>query len=249
MKKMARLGPDRREGYIKVETVEGYDKWAPTYDAERNPLITLEEDITLDFISDVKNQKVLDIGCGTGRYCKLLAKRGAKVVGIDPSPRMLEFANRKITPDCRFELHLGKLEDVEFPCNHFDVIVSALTLGHIPQLEPVIRELSRLLKNRGRLIVSDIHPFWPVSGHDYTEFFDGSGQEYRIPQYTHLFEEYWNLCRKFGLSIEEVREPRINDRLARIFPGLEKYKEIPLAMILKAQKERQTADTAEQMSS
>jgi malonyl-CoA O-methyltransferase len=236
MNEMARLGPDRREGYKKVETVWGYNKWALTYDAERNPLIALEEDITLNFIGDVKNQKVLDIGCGTGRYCMLLTKRGAKVVGIDPSPRMLEYANRKITPNCRFELHLAKLEDVKFPCSHFSVVVSALTLGHIAELEPVIREVSRLLKSRGRLVLSDIHPFWPVSGHDYTEFFDESGQEYRIPEYVHLFEEYWTLCRKFGLNIEEISEPRIDDRLARIFPGLEKYKGIPLAMILKARK-------------
>ena len=47
---MAKLGPNEREGYKKVEIVEGYDMWAPTYDGEHNPLIGIEESITLDLI-------------------------------------------------------------------------------------------------------------------------------------------------------------------------------------------------------
>ena len=234
---MGKLGPDEREGYERVETVEGYNKWAPTYDEERNPLIALEEDITLGFIGDVKHQRVLDVGCGTGRYCQLLARKGANVVGIDPSPRMLEYAKRKITPNCRFALHLGKIEDTEFPSAHFNVVVSALTLGHIPELEPVIKKVSRIITSRGRVIVSDIHPYWPISGHDYAEFFDGSGQEYRIPEYAHLFEEYWNTFRRFRFSIEGVKEPKIDDRLIERFPGLKEWKGVPLALILKARKE------------
>jgi ubiquinone/menaquinone biosynthesis C-methylase UbiE len=234
---MAKLGPDERQGYEKVDVVEGYDIWAPTYDEEHNPLIALEENITLDLIGDVKNQRVLDVGCGTGRYCELLTKRGAKVVGIDPSSKMLECAKRKITPDCKFELHLGKIEDADFPDNHFNLIVSALTVGHMLALEPVIRKASRIIKNRGRLIVSDMHPYWFVSGFDYVKFFDRSGQEYRIPEYAHLFEEYWNLFTKFKFSIEDVKEPRIDDKLLERFPNLIRYRGTPLALILKAIKE------------
>jgi ubiquinone/menaquinone biosynthesis C-methylase UbiE len=234
---MARLGPDKREGYKKVETVEGYDKWAPTYDEQRNPLIALEESITLSFISNVRNRKVLDVGCGTGRYCKLLADRGAKVVGIDPSPRMLEHAKRKITSNCKFELHLGRIEDAEFPTSYFNVVVCALTLGHIPELEPVIKKVSRIIKSRGRLIISNIHPYWPISGHDYAEFFDKSGQEYRIPEYAHLIEEYWNLFRRFNFSIEDIKEPKVDDKLIEAFPELKEWKGIPLALILKARRE------------
>jgi ubiquinone/menaquinone biosynthesis C-methylase UbiE len=234
---MARLGPDKREGYERVEIVEGYDKWAPTYDAGHNPLIALEEDITLDFIGDVKNQKVLDIGCGTGRYCELLAKSGAKVVGLDPSSKMLDYAKKKVTCELKFELRLGRIEDAELPANHFDVVLSALTLGHISKLEPVIKKIDRIIKSRGRLIVSDIHPYWPISGHDYTEFFDRSGQEYRIPEYAHLLEEYWNLFKRFKFCIEGIREPKIDDRLIERFSELKEWKEIPLALILKARKE------------
>jgi len=228
-------GEDRK-GLKKVGIVEGYNIWAPTYDAEPNPLIALEEDITLALIGDVDNQRVLDVGCGTGRYCELLAKRGAKVVGIDPSQKMLECAKAKITLKCKFELRLGKIEDSEFPDNHFDLVVSALTLGHVSDLEPVISKLSRVLRNRGRLIVSDMHPYWFVSGFDYVEFSDRNGQEYRIPEYAHLLEEYWILFRKYRFNLEDLKEPRINDRLLQRFPNLIRYTGRPLALILKARK-------------
>ena len=223
-------------GHKLVGIVEGYDIWAPTYDEEPNPLIALEERVTLDLIGDVDKLRVLDIGCGTGRYCELLAKRGATVVGIDPSEKMLECARAKITPDCKFDLRLGKIEDANFPDNQFNLIVSALTVGHILDLEPVIRKINRLLKSKGRLIISDMHPYWFVSGFDYVEFSDTNRQKYRIPEYAHLVDEYWSLFRKIGLSFEDLKEPRINDKLLQRFPSLARYKGRPLALILKARK-------------
>ena len=225
------------EGYKKLGIIEGYDRWAPTYDEEQNPLISLEENITLDLIGNVKDQRVLDVGCGTGRYCELLAKKGAKVMGIDPSSKMLECAKRKITPDCKFELRLGRMENTELPDNYFNVVVCALTVGHLLELEPAIDEVSRIIKTKGRLIVSDMHPYWFVSGYDYVKFLDRDGREYRIPEYAHLFEEYWNLFRKFKLGVEDIKEPRIDDKLIQRFPGLKKYKGMPLALIIRARKE------------
>lgn len=125
---------------------------------------------------------------------------------------------------------------MDFPSNHFDLVVSALALSHITDLKPTLRECVRVLKGGGRMIISDIHPYWPVSGHDYVEFFDETGQEYRIPEYTHLFEEYWQIFSELGMQIEEVREPRIESWLVERFPNLADYHGIPLAMVLKAQK-------------
>ena len=69
---MTKLGPDHRIGYINLGVIEGYNKWASKYDRDSNPLIVLEERVTLEFIGNVQDQRVLDLGCGTGRYCVLL---------------------------------------------------------------------------------------------------------------------------------------------------------------------------------
>jgi ubiquinone/menaquinone biosynthesis C-methylase UbiE len=235
--RMVKPGANEDQAYMKLEIVEGYNTWAPTYDEEKNPLIALEENITLDLIGNVRNKRVLDVGCGTGRYCELLANRGAKVVGIDPSSKMLEIAKRKITTDRKFELRLARIENTNLPDNYFDVAVCALTVGHLRKLEPAIREMSRIIKTGGRLVVSDMHPYWFIAGYDYVKFLDRSGQEYRIPEYAHLYEEYWNLFRKFKFGVQDVKEPRIDNRLIQCFPGLKKYEGMPLALIVRARKE------------
>jgi ubiquinone/menaquinone biosynthesis C-methylase UbiE len=224
------------EEYRRVNVIEGYDIWASTYDGEHNPLITLEENITLDLIGDVRDQRVLDVGCGTGRYCKLLAEKGAFVAGIDPSSKMLEQARKKITTNCRFELHLGRIEEVNLASNHFDVVVSALTVGHIIDLTSAMEKISRVIRRGGLLVISDMHPYWFVSGYDYVKFLDRDGQEYRIPEYPHLLEEYWNLFRQFKFHIEDIKEPKIDDKLLDHFPNLLRYKGMPLALILKSRK-------------
>ena len=109
-------------------------------------------------------------------------------------------------------------------------------MSHLPDLEPTLRECARVLKSDGWLILSDFHPYWPISGRDYADFVDETGQEYRIPEYPHLFEDYWQLFRELGLRIEDIREPRIDSQIAELFPDLADFQGMPLAMILKAKK-------------
>jgi ubiquinone/menaquinone biosynthesis C-methylase UbiE len=216
--------------------IEGYDCWASTYDRDPNPLIALEERGMLEVIGRVAGQRVLDLGCGTGRYGALLSARGAMVVGVDRSLKMLEQARHKISCSRWFALSYGPVDRLAFADERFDLVLSALTLGHLPDLECTFREAVRVLQAGGQMALSDIHPYWPVSGHDYTELFDRAGREYRIPVYPHLFEEVWRLCTGLGLHLEEVREPRIDDRLIELFPALEGYLGIPLAIVLKFRK-------------
>ncbi len=233
---MGKLRPDDRPGFKMLGVVEGYDRWAATYDGGPNPLIDLEQPVTLAMIGEVQGRRVLDLGCGTGRYCVLLAERGAEVLGVDPSPGMLERARARVSGNAHVKLMLGTLDGLRLPNEQFDGAVCALTLSHLPELEPTLRETARVLKAGGWLVISDIHPYWPVSGHDYTEFFDEAGQEYRIPEYPHLVEEFWRLFSELGFHLEDIHEPTIDARLIERFPTLEGYQGIPLAIALKARK-------------
>ncbi len=229
---MPRLGPDDRPAY-NIDILDGYNRWAVTYDRQANPLIVLEENVTLELIDQVQGMRVLDLGCGTGRYCVLLAERGASVVGVDPALQMIKQAKRKTVGFPGIQLFHGTLDQMNFPDGSFDLAVSALTLSHIPDLEPTFREVARVLKSGGWMVISDIHPYWPVSGHDYVEFFDETGKEFRIPEYPHLIEEYWQLFKKYGMYLEEIREPKIWNKLISQFPTLEGHQGIPLAVVLK----------------
>ncbi len=234
---MSKLGPDDRPGFKLVEVVQGYNIWAPTYDTQMNPLIMLEEGVSLNLIGDVQGLHVLDLGCGTGRYCELLSNRGANVVGIDPSENMLLEARRKVEGNSQIDILQGTIEQLEFPSRCFDLVVAALVLGHLQELEPTLTEVSRVLKDEGRLIISDIHPYWPISGHDYVEFFDKAGQEFRLPEYPHIIDDYWQLMTQLNIRIDMIREPKIGANLIEKIPSLEGYEGIPLSLVISARKE------------
>jgi ubiquinone/menaquinone biosynthesis C-methylase UbiE len=105
-------------------------------------------------------QRVLDVGCGTGYLARLLARavgRDGLVVGVDPSPTMISYAKRETgeVANCRFKI--GMAEALEFPDEHFDVVVSSLVIHHLPDdlRLPALREMRRVLRRGGALLVAE----------------------------------------------------------------------------------------------
>src|SRR5919198_5419684 len=81
-------------------------------------------------------QRVLDVGCGTGYFARLLADAvgpDGLVVGVDPSPEMITYARRKAGRVRNCQFRVGTAESLDLPAEHFDVVVSSLVLHHLPE--------------------------------------------------------------------------------------------------------------------
>ncbi|MEH2423597.1 MAG: class I SAM-dependent methyltransferase [Nostoc sp.] len=103
--------------------------------------------------SDCKN--VLDIGCGTGLFSRLLAKRVDKVIAIDLSPKMIEIAKQKSRQYPKIDYQVANILQWEFPVNQFDAIVSSATVHHLP-LENLMPNIQAALKPGGKLVILDL---------------------------------------------------------------------------------------------
>lgn len=138
----------------------GYDRWAPEYD-DADPSTALDEPIVLELCGPLAGVRALDLGCGTGRYARLLAARGADgVVGLDLSAGMLMRAARQGPAGAQWVL--GDANLLPFRAASFDVVVSGLILDHLPRLESCFQEIARVLRPGGRFQIADIHVETPV---------------------------------------------------------------------------------------
>jgi SAM-dependent methyltransferase len=103
-------------------------------------------------LGDVAGKDVVELGCGTAYFSAWLAKRGARVTGVDPTPAQLETARRM---QAQFDLHFPLIEagaeDVPLPDGSFDLAVSEYGASIWADPERWIPEAARLLRPGGRL--------------------------------------------------------------------------------------------------
>jgi 2-polyprenyl-3-methyl-5-hydroxy-6-metoxy-1,4-benzoquinol methylase len=98
-------------------------------------------------------ERILDVGCGDGFYDHRIARRGAAVVGIDIDDSRLATARRRNTTERTEFLHMNA-EDMEFPDESFDKVVSFCVIEHFRDDDQVLKHVGRVLKPGGRLFLS-----------------------------------------------------------------------------------------------
>ena len=140
---------------IPVSVLEGYERWAATYDQDPNPLLAREERFLLPLIAASKGQHILDVACGTGRWLRRFTHRSA-AFGIDRSSAMLQVARHKSAAQSR--VTQGTLDQMPFRDGAFDLAICSFALAHVCDLAPTAAELARVLRSGSDLFVSDLHP-------------------------------------------------------------------------------------------
>src|SRR5580658_7508417 len=190
----------------RVSTVLAYQQQAAGYDAEAGGgLFATDEPIVAEYLSGREPGVALDAACGTGRFAEFLARRGHRVIGVDSSPDMLAYAQRRV-PDGEFRV--GELDPLPLPDYSVDVIVCALALVHVPRLEPVLAEFARVLRPGGDLVISDVHHELVTRGSVMTGR-GPAGEPLIAPTYRHQLGDYLRAALSLGLQVRRCEEPRV----------------------------------------
>lgn len=121
-----------------------YDAWLDK--GKNRHCLDLEIKLILDLLSPEKGQRVLDIGCGTGISLAPLLEKGLSLTGIDPSPYMLDLADKRLGN--RVDLHRGMAEDLPFDDNSFDAALLFTSLEFMDRPAKAIEEACRVAKDR-----------------------------------------------------------------------------------------------------
>jgi SAM-dependent methyltransferase len=130
---------------------QGHDALATSYQAFFAAVNTLATNPLLDAVRLRPGTRLLDVATGPGALAGKAASRGARPIGIDLSPQMVELA-RQLHPAINF--YEADVEHLPFPDDAFDAIVCAFGLGHFPRPEVAVAESVRTLLPGGRIAFS-----------------------------------------------------------------------------------------------
>jgi len=133
------------------ETKELYKYYSSTASIVSKKLNQLRYDTLFDRLAQYKKtSRLLDIGCGRGEFLKAAEKNGWKAIGSEFSQEAIELCKRD-----NLEVVSGKLSEVNFPENHFDVICMQEVIEHIDEKpEEIFNEISRILRPGGVLYLT-----------------------------------------------------------------------------------------------
>jgi SAM-dependent methyltransferase len=102
-------------------------------------------------------RNALDVGCGEGRFSRMLAARGLSTAGIDPSESLVGRA-RLLHPEGDYRVAFA--EKLPFENETFDLVVAYLSLMDIAGISAAVSEMDRVLRPGGHLLISSLNSFW-----------------------------------------------------------------------------------------
>jgi malonyl-CoA O-methyltransferase len=187
-----------------------YDEWAEHYD-EEDPSTLLDQPFLLSMIQPFEGCRILDLGCGTGRYLRLVG-RGSYAVGVDLSRGMLSRARRQTSGAIAVKWVQASVELLPFRPGTFDRVISGLVLDHVQDLRQFFQGIAGTLKPGGRAIVTAVHPDMQRQTGP-TVRFTAAGREYRTQGTIHEIQDILAAVKQAGLSIEQLQEPRVDEQL------------------------------------
>lgn len=144
----------------------------------------------------------LDVGCGEGRFCRMLRAEGIRPVGLDPTELLLVRA-RELDPGGDYQI--GQAEALAFPDACFDLVVSYLTLIDIPDVDRAIPEMTRVLRPGGTLLIANLNGFATAAiGGGWEQDSDGRPIRFSIDRY---LEDHADWAEWRGIRIRNWHRP------------------------------------------
>lgn len=241
-----------------------YDEIAEWYDASVRgglPTHALALPAIAELTGDVAGQRVCDLCCGQGIVARDLARRGADVIGIDLSERLLEIARQEeaaraegwpgsVVYHYGDALALEGTPTIEAGCFHG--VVCCLALMDLPDLPAVLRSVAWALAQGGWFVFAVTHPCFQTPESRWTGKASGTvrrevrgyfreghwvssnvqGVRGQVGAYHRTLSTLLNALTDAGFIFTRMREPQALDELTGRVPG---YREVPVVLVVRCE--------------
>ena len=181
-----------------------YNDWSSSFDTDENLTRDLVQQVTRETLANLQFSSILEIGCGTGKNTSFLAQIGRRVHAIDFSEGMIEKAKEKVKAE-NVRFSVADLTQ-KWPCEdrNYDLIVCNLLLEHIEDLSFIFSEAFRVLQEKGRFFLNELHPFRQYEGKKAR--FSRGNEVMEIPAFVHHISDFTNAAANQGLRLVKLQE-------------------------------------------
>ncbi len=194
-----------------IGTEAGYDSWAACYD-DGDPTTWLDEPFLLGELKPFPGCRVLDLGCGTGRYLRRLDPGLYRLIAVDLSRGMLSRAYRDTERRKEVSWVQASVTRLPFHSGLFDRIMSGLVLDHIERPAHLFAQIAAMLKPNGRAVVTAVHPdMQRLTGPDIA--LASADRPIRISGYLHEVRDLVAAAQDAKLMVEHIEEPVITEAM------------------------------------
>lgn len=183
---------------------EGYQIWSAQYDTNENKTRDLEGEALKSTLSNFKFDKVLEVGCGTGKNTVWLEQKAEQITAVDFSEAMVAIATKKIkSTNTQFVI-----ADINEPWNFtnetYDLVTFSLILEHIEDLAAVFSKSSQVINKGGLLYMSELHPFKQYAGSK-ARFTTDAGEQF-VTCFTHHISDFLHAASKYSFELKHLEE-------------------------------------------
>ena len=183
---------------------KAYNSWAGLYDSNDNKTRDLDKKSTIKTLSKYNFEKVLELGCGTGKNTEWLINKADQIIGLDFSQEMLDIAWEKIRSSKVKFIKADLNQNWGIPDGFADLITCSLTLEHIENLDHIFAQAYLKLKSKGIFFISELHPFKQYSGSK-ARYETTKGIE-ELEVYTHHISEYLDCAHNIEFKLIALNE-------------------------------------------
>jgi SAM-dependent methyltransferase len=240
---------------------EAFDRFTTARDSYSD---NIERPAIERLIGDVTGARALDLGCGSGPYSVWLAGRGARVTGLDLSEKMISLARARARGrGVELDFAVADItKPLPFAADRFDLVFTSTALHYIDDLGKAFGEMAKVMKPRGLLVASVLHPMstarFPLAAAPaldepdswetryfgdrartietpWLAFGDVSSEGRRIFSYHHTTADYFKALRLAGLTVTDLCEPRPPDSFIEANAArFEEAMRVPVYLIFRA---------------
>ena len=237
------------------EIAEWYDTWLGAHAMSDDPYFPAAESL----MGEVAGRRICDLACGQGRVARYLADRGAQVVGVDLSAKLLEIALRHENAEPRgIEYRRVDAQTLEGVADEtFDGVACFMALMDIAELAPTLRSVTRVLRPGGWFVFAILHPCFNTARSGEADTPEGvartvgryfqeghwrsdsrTGPPGKVGSYHRTLSTYINALADAGLTLERLGEPGPTAKLpdSPAFSWRPVWAEVPAVLVFRCVK-------------